>query len=78
MDGIWDAVQWPAMLATLIAAWLVTSRQPRKRNWGFWVFMLSNALWVLWGWHDGAHALIGLQLGLLALNIYGAKKNSDE
>ena len=73
-----DLVQWPAMLLTVLAAWLVGSRSPRKRNIGFWVFLASNVLWVIWGWHDRAYALILLQVCLAALNIRGAKKNDDE
>ncbi|HCE09585.1 MAG TPA: hypothetical protein DEQ40_13490 [Oxalobacteraceae bacterium] len=63
------------MVATLIAAWLVASQSKRKRSFGFWCFILSNALWVLWGWQDGAYALIGLQVGLFFLNLRGARKN---
>ena len=75
MDALLDAVQWPAMLATLAAAWLVASQSKRKRAWGFWVFIASNAMWIAWGWHDHAFALIALQVGLFALNIRGARKN---
>ena len=70
-----NLVQWPAMVATLIAAWLVTSTSARKRKAGFWVFLLSNVLWIIWGLHASAHALIALQIGLAALNIRGAMKN---
>lgn len=73
-----DAVQWLAMIATLIAAWLVASQSTRKRSWGFWCFIGSNILWVTWGWHDHAYALIALQLGLFALNLRGARKNDPE
>lgn len=69
-----DLVQWPAMLVTLVAAWLVASRSTQRREAGFWVFLLSNALWIVWGWHTGALALIALQVGLAALNIRGAIK----
>jgi len=75
MDGFLNAVQWPAMLVTLIASWLVASQSKRKRSLGFWCFILSNVLWAVWGWHDGALALIALQLGLFALNVRGARKN---
>lgn len=71
---ILNLVQWPAMLVTLAAAWLVASRSARRREAGFWVFLLSNALWVVWGWHTGAPALIALQVGLAVLNIRGAIK----
>jgi hypothetical protein len=74
METLLNAVQWPAMAATLVAAWLVASDAESKRNWGFWWFIASNVLWTIWGWHAQAYALILLQVGLLALNIRGAKK----
>ena len=67
-------VQWPAMAATVLAAWLVASRRENRRNIGFWVFLASNVLWILWGVHDGAIALIVLQVSLAALNIRGVFK----
>ena len=45
---------------------------------GFWVFIVSNVLWVVWGWHDHAYALIALQVALAALNIRGVLKNEPE
>ena len=69
-----DAVQWPAMLATLVAAWLVASSSKHRRNWGFWCFVASNVLWIAWGWHAQAYALIALQFGLFALNLRGINK----
>jgi hypothetical protein len=77
MDLI-ELVQWPAMAVTVAAAWLVGSQHKRRREAGFWVFLLSNILWVIWGWHDGAYALIGLQICLALLNIRGVKKNDPE
>jgi hypothetical protein len=74
MDTLLDAVQWPAMAATLIAAWLVASQVKTRRNWGFWWFIASNILWAIWGWHAQAYALITLQVGLFVLNLRGAKK----
>jgi hypothetical protein len=73
MDAL-DLVQWPAMAVTIAASWLIASTQPRRRNAGFWLFMLSNALWVAWGLHSNAPALIALQIGLAAMNIRGAMK----
>lgn len=78
MDAMWDLLQWPAMLTSLAAAWLVASQGPGKRKAGFWVFLLSNALWIAWGAHDAAFALIALQIGLAALNIRGVVKNDAE
>jgi hypothetical protein len=70
-----DLLQWPAMTATVVAAWLVGSRSPHKRAVGFWVFLGSNALWIAWGWHDRAWALVSLQFFLAAMNIRGVYKN---
>jgi len=71
-------IQWPAMVATVVAAWLVASRGKRRRMVGFWVFILSNVLWVVWGWYAHAHALIALQVALAALNIRGVLKNEPD
>ena len=73
-----DLLQWPAMVVTLAAAWLVASRSTVRRNVGFWVFLASNVLWIVWGWHAGAHALIALQVGLAAMNIRGALKTEEQ
>jgi hypothetical protein len=68
-------IQWPAMAASIMAAWLVGSSREHKRGWGFWIFLLSNVLWVIWGIHDHAYALILLQFALAIMNIRGVKKN---
>ncbi len=70
-----DLLQWPAMLVTVAAAWLVGSQRKGRRNAGFWLFLLSNVLWVAWGLHAHAWALIALQVCLAAINIRGARKN---
>jgi len=70
-----DLLQWPAMLVTVIAAWLIGSLRPGRRFVGFCCFLLSNLLWVIWGWHAEAWALITLQVCLALMNIRGVKKN---
>ena len=76
MDLI-NLIQWPAMAVTITASWLVASSNEAKRNAGFWVFMLSNVLWVAWGLHTNALALIALQVGLAFMNVRGAMKTQD-
>ena len=78
MDALLNGLQWPAMIVTLTAAWLVASQSSRKRTVGFWCFIASNILWIAWGLHDAAYALIALQVGLFALNLRGVKKNDPE
>jgi len=70
-------VQWPAMATTLVAAWLVASRDAGRRKIGFWAFVASNVLWIAWGFHAAAYALIVLQVGLFFLNVRGAKKTDE-
>ena len=68
-------IQWPAMVVSVVAAWLVASQSKRRRGAGFWWFMASNVLWIAWGWHTQAWALLALQIILGALNVRGARKN---
>jgi hypothetical protein len=68
MDWL-DLAQWQPFAASITAAYLVGSKAKARRNAGFWVFLLSNVLWVAWGMHTQAWALIALQAGLAALNV---------
>ena len=70
-----DLAQWSAMVLTVAAAWLVGSQSRLKRSIGFWIFLASNVLWVIWGLRASAYALIILQICLAAINIRGAQKN---
>lgn len=69
-----DLLQWPAMIVTVLAAWFVASSQKTRRNTGFWLFIASNVLWIAWGVHAHAYALIVLQICLASMNIRGARK----
>jgi hypothetical protein len=72
-----DFLQWPAMLVTLFAAYLIGSKRAERRVFGFSMFILSNVLWIAWGVHDEAWALIVLQLALMVMNIRGIFKNES-
>jgi hypothetical protein len=74
IEALLDAVQWPAMLVTVLAAWLIGSRQRARRIWGFLAFILSNGLWIAWGAAHEASALIVLQLCLLVMNIRSLRR----
>ena len=71
-----DLAQWPAMMITVIAAWFVASTQRRRRRIGFWLYLVSNVLWVAWGIHSAAYALILLQVCLAVMNIRGERKTA--
>jgi hypothetical protein len=62
------------MIVTIAAAWLIAPSHRGRRNAGFWLFLLSNVLWVAWALHVDALALIALQVGLAAMNIRGTLK----
>jgi hypothetical protein len=70
-------MQWPAMVVTVAASWLVASRREGRRKLAFWVFLFSNVLWVAWGLHAQAWGVIVLQACLAALNIRGAFHQQD-
>jgi len=72
--SILDLIQWPAMAVTVLASWYVASTQPGRRRIGFWFYLVSNGLWIAWGLHAHAYALIALQLCLAAMNIRGERK----
>ena len=76
LESTLSFLQWPAMAVTLISTWMVASPSETRRAWGFWGFLLSNFLWVLWAWHIHAYALIFMQIGLFLLNIRGLSKNT--
>lgn len=77
MEGFIDFLQWPAMAVSLYAAFMVGSKKAGKRIFGFWMFILSNILWIIWGVHDEAWALISLQVALMAMNARGIFKNES-
>jgi hypothetical protein len=71
---LFDLLQWPAFAASLAAAYLVGANEPSRRNLGFWVFLFSNVLWVAWGLHTQAWALVALQVCLAVMNVRGLLK----
>lgn len=73
-----DWLQWPAMVVTLGATWLIASSSPRRRRVGFWCYLASNVLWVWWGWSKSAYALVFMQFALAALNVRGVSKNETQ
>ncbi len=73
-----DALQWPAMVVTILSTWLVGSTHKGNRAVGFWLFLASNALWIVWGLHAQAYALVVMQVALAVFNIRGAFKNEPE
>ena len=77
MEGFLDFLQWPAMAVSLYAAFMVGSKKAGKRIFGFWMFIVSNVLWIVWGVHDEAWALISLQVALMAMNARGIFKNES-
>jgi hypothetical protein len=77
MEEFLDFLQWPAMAVSLYAAFMIGSKKAGKRIFGFWMFILSNVLWIVWGLHDEAWALISLQVALMAMNVRGIFKNES-
>jgi hypothetical protein len=72
-----DLLQWPAMVVTVAASYFVASSSKTRRHVGFWLFLASNVLWVVWGFHAQAWALVALQFCLAAMNIRGERKSAS-
>ena len=70
-----DYLQWPALIVTVMASWMVSVTQKDERKAGFWLFLLSNILWTVWGLFAHAYALVLLQCCLAIANIHGIIKN---
>jgi len=75
MPDLLALAQWPAMVATIAASYLVGSTDRGRRNGGFWLFLLSNGLWLAWAIPAQAWALVILQVALAAMNIRGMRKS---
>jgi len=71
-------LQWPAMGINVLSVWLLTSQSKGKRHSGFLLSLLSNLLWIIWGWYVAAFAVIGLQIALATLNVRGARKTEEK
>ena len=71
-------LQWPAMVVNILSVWLLTSQSKDKRHWGFLLSLVSNLLWVIWGWHAQAFAVLGLQVALATLNVRGVRKTESK
>ena len=63
------------MAITVAAAWFVASKSQARRQKGFWLFLVSNALWIAWAIPARAWALVILQVCLAAMNIRGEQRN---
>ena len=73
-----NLIQWPAMIVTITAAWYVAAERKDNRNWGFWLFLLSNVLWIIWAIPHSAWALALLQVSLAIANIRGVWESTKK
>ena len=69
--GWLEYMQWPALVVTVLASWMVSKKQRSERKIGFWLFLASNVLWGIWGVYAQAYALIALQACLSVSNVHG-------
>lgn len=75
LEDLLNIVQWLAMVITIMATWYVAAERKDNRNWGFWLFLLSNLLWFIWAIPNRAWALATMQVILAGMNIRGVKKS---
>ncbi len=78
LEEMLNYIQWPAMIVTIAAAWYVGAERKDNRNWGFWLFLLSNFLWLIWAIPQEAWALAILQISLAIMNTRGVLKSEKK
>ncbi len=78
LDDLLNLVQWPAMITTIAATWYIAAERKDNRNWGFWLYLLSNLLWVVWAIPNRAWALAAMQVILAGMNIRGVMKSKPK
>ncbi len=66
---------WLAVVTGITGAWLVTSRDARRRYWGFVGFLLSNLCWVLWGSLTSTWSVTTVQTVFLLSSLHGMRNN---
>lgn len=71
-----DFMQWPALILSIAGAWCVGGSTSRQRLVGFWLFLLSNIAWGLWGFGAGAWAVVISQLVFTITSIRGIRSNA--
>lgn len=77
-EDLINYIQWPAMIVTIAAAWYVAAERKDNRNWGFWLLLLGNLLWLIWSIPNAAWALASMQVILAGLNIRGVLKSNKK
>lgn len=73
-----DLLQWPAVALTVLGAWFVGSQRAWRRGVGFWTYLGSNLMWIVWGLSAATYGVVALQVFLVALNIRGMVKVQRE
>lgn len=78
IEDLLNYIQWPAMIVSIAAAWYVAAERKNNRNWGFWLFLLSNLLWIIWAIPNSAWALATMQVILAGMNMRGVVKSETK
>ena len=67
-----EIIRWAAAIGATIAALMTASNISRRvTGYGFVLFALTSALWILAGWLDGKGALVFQNAVLLVINAFG-------
>jgi hypothetical protein len=65
-----DALHWAGSLTALLGAYLVGGK--RHAHWGWWTWLLSNALWIAFALvQGGVPGLLVMQAGFVFTSIRG-------
>lgn len=70
-----DLLQWPAVVLSIIGAWLVGGSRPQQRLAGFLLFLASNVLWAAWGLGIAAWGVVITQAFFTWTSLRGIRTN---
>jgi hypothetical protein len=70
-----DLLQWPALVLSIIGAWLVGGSRANQRFAGFLLFLASNVLWAAWGLGIGAWGVAITQAFFTWTSLRGIRTN---
>lgn len=71
-------IEWIAALVALGGAWCIGSSRQDVRQLGFCAFLLSNALWIVWGGFSGAWGLVTMQALFCVTSVRGIITNRSK
>ncbi len=70
--------QYPALITGIIGAYFVSSTTSKKRYWGFFLWIISDICWALFGLSASGYGLVIMQLIFIFTSSRGMFNNREK